>query len=166
MQTKSLCHKNSQNTPIFPVSYYRDCRCDTREKPFFVFMTIFYAPSCRSNSYTYIAIMRYHPHRGANNTREGLSPPQKTYILQRNITSTLVIFPTKEKKYDQMPRWTFYISEKIALTQYVDIQQPTYFITRTDIWKYKKNLKAHQVTSQLHLSCVGQSIHFASLGTA
>ena len=25
MQTKFLCHKNSQNTPIFPVSYYRDC---------------------------------------------------------------------------------------------------------------------------------------------
>ena len=25
MQTKFLCHKNSQNTPIFSVSYYRDC---------------------------------------------------------------------------------------------------------------------------------------------
>ena len=74
-------------------------RCDTREKPFFVFMTIFYAPSCRSNSYTYIAIMRYHPHRGANNTREGLSPPQKTVhlMVERNITRTLVIFPTKKK---------------------------------------------------------------------
>ena len=25
MQTKFLCHKKSQNTPIFPVSYYSDC---------------------------------------------------------------------------------------------------------------------------------------------
>ena len=25
MQTKCLCHKKSQNTPIFPVSYYSDC---------------------------------------------------------------------------------------------------------------------------------------------
>ena len=29
MQTKFLCHKHSQNTPIFSVSYYRNCTFTT-----------------------------------------------------------------------------------------------------------------------------------------